>query len=130
MDELDSLFLLSSCASYTLRSFRSFRRNQKAVSLSEAPIPYRSKQAHSAFLCCLAPAPNLSVVSLLTMKPKSGFPVRSSNASQDWTVAPSFLLFIIYFFEFGVYDVVVFFVLAFSLAALRCLLSLLIQFHC
>ncbi len=28
--------LLSSCASYTLRSFRLFRRNQKAVSLSEA----------------------------------------------------------------------------------------------
>jgi hypothetical protein len=55
----------------------------KSDSLSEIPISYGAKQDRPTFLSCPAAVPNLLVVSFLSMKPKSGFPVRSSNASQD-----------------------------------------------
>jgi hypothetical protein len=54
-----------------------FPAESKSDSFSEAPISYGAKQARSAFLDCPAAAPNLSIVSLLPLKPKSGFKGRS-----------------------------------------------------
>jgi hypothetical protein len=51
----------------------------KSDSFSEASISYGAKRARSVFLECPAAAPNLSVVSLLLLKPKSGFLARSSE---------------------------------------------------